>query len=145
MRNPFEPGDEKDGKAPKSRKRSSRKNFTTDLDSLLEEALQESFDEQMEASAPAGTKAKSFHQQTHRKRPLSGLDRLIRRTVEGGEMRVEEQPALGRKRLTVTFEKKKVEKLKKIARLEKAYLKDILGDLVANFIRDYEAKKGKLE
>jgi hypothetical protein len=145
LRNPFEPDDGKGEKAPKPAKRSSRKDFTTDLDSLLEEALQESFDEQMEASASSDSKARIFHQQAPRKRPLSGLDRLIRRTVESSDMRVEEKPAYGRKRLTVTFEKKKVEKLKKIARIEKSYLKDILGDLVADFIKEYESKKGNLD
>jgi hypothetical protein len=75
---------------------------------------------------------------------MSGLDMLIRRTVEAGSMEVEEERD-GKKRLTVTFEKKKLEKLKKIARMEKAYLKDILGDIVAEYIRKYEAQKGKVE
>ena len=145
LRNPFEPDDNNGEKAPKPVKRSSRKNFTTDLDSLLEEALQESFDEQMEASTSSDSKAQVFHKQAPRKRHISGLDKLIRSTVESSEMKVEENPAAGRKRLTVTFEKKKVEKLKKIARIEKSYLKDILGDLVANFIKEYEADKGEVD
>ncbi|TAK47381.1 MAG: hypothetical protein EPO28_01875 [Saprospiraceae bacterium] len=146
LRNPFEPGDGKGEKASKPNKRSSRKDFTTDLDSLLEEALQESFDEQIEASASSDSKAQDFHQQAPRKRPFNALDRLIRRTIISSDMQVEEKPLYdGRRRLTVTFEKKKVEKLKKIARIEKSYLKDILGDIVANFIKEYESKKGNLD
>ncbi len=129
-----------------SRRSSSRKNFTTDLDSLLEEAMQETFDEQMQSkeassgSAGSGSKAQVFHQQTHRRRPMGGLDMLIRRTVERGS--VEEDKTTGTKRLTVTFDKTKLRKLKKIARIEKAYLKDILGEIVAEYIKKYESQKG---
>lgn len=126
---------------------SSRKTFTTDLDSLLEEALQETFEEQMQqrdaapASAGAGpTKAQVFHQQAQRRKPMGGLDMLIRRTVERGV--VEEDQLTGTRRLTVSFDKEKLNKLKTIARIEKAYLKDILGDIVAEYIRRYETQKG---
>ena len=68
---------------------------------------------------------------------------LIRRTVESGA--VEADRKTGKKRLTVTFDKEKIQKLKKIARLEKAYLKDILGKLVEEYIQDYESEKGGIE
>ncbi len=125
-----------------ARRSSSRKNFTTDLDSLLEEAMQETFDEQMQAkeTESSSTKAQVFHQQAHRRRPMGGLDMLIRRTVERST--VEEDKITGTKRLTVTFDKTKLSKLKKIARIEKAYLKDILGEIVAEYIKRYEAQKG---
>ncbi|MBI5915962.1 MAG: hypothetical protein HY842_11330 [Bacteroidetes bacterium] len=127
---------------------SSRKTFTTDLDSLLHEAMQETFEEQIlereaASAAASGTKAQAFHQQTHRRRPMSGLDMLIRRTVERGA--VEEDQVTGTRRLTVTFDKEKLNKLKTIARMEKAYLKDILGDIVAEYIRRYEKVKGNVE
>jgi hypothetical protein len=126
-------------------KSSSRKNFTTDLDSLLNEAMQESFEEQLqerETAANAG-KAQPFHQQAHRRKPLGGLDMLIRRTVERGA--VEEDQVTGTRRLTVAFDKEKLNKLKIIARMEKSYLKDILGDIVEEYIRRYENQKGNVE
>ena len=124
-----------------TRKRSaSRKDFTTDLDTLLEEALQESFEEQMAQKQQAGSSQKDAAYQKQHRRPSSGLDMLIRRTVESGD--VKEDRLSGTKRLTVTFDKEKIQKLKKIARMEKAYLKDILGDLVAEYIEKYEKKKG---
>ena len=123
-----------------ARRSSSRKNFTTDLDSLLEAAMQESFEEQIQTNDTGNTKAQVFHQQTHRRRPMGGLDMLIRRTVERST--VEEDKATGTKRLTVTFDKTKLTKLKKIARIEKAYLKDILGEIVAEYIKKYESQKG---
>jgi hypothetical protein len=132
---------------PATAKPSHRKNFTTDLDSLLQEAMQESFEEQLQeretATATGATKAQPFHQQAHRRKPLGGLDMLIRRTVERGA--VEEDQITGTRRLTVTFDKEKLNKLKIIARMEKAYLKDILGDIVEEYIRRYESQKGNVE
>lgn len=133
------------GVKPVVKRSSSRKDFTTDLDSLFEEALQESFEEQMQQreSGASATKAQVFHQQAHRRRPGGGLDLLIRRTVERGI--IEEDKTTGTRRLTVTFDKEKLKKLKTIARIEKAYLKDILGNIVAEYIRQYEKQKGNLE
>ena len=131
------------GGKPAVNKSTSRKNFTTDLDSLLQEAMQESFEEQIqerEAASNAGKTPQPFHQQAHRRKPLGGLDMLIRRTVERGS--VEEDQLTGTRRLTVSFDKEKLSKLKTIARMEKAYLKDILGDIVEEYIRRYENQKG---
>ena len=128
---------------PAVAKSSSRKNFTTDLDSLLQEAMQESFEEQIQEKEASTNKAQPFHQQAHRRKPLSGLDMLIRRTVERGD--VEEDQVTGTRRLTVSFDKAKLNKLKIIARMEKAYLKDILGDIVEEYIRRYENQKGNVE
>ncbi len=135
--------EEKEGTQSVAKRPASRKNFTTDLDSLLEEALQETFQEQMDAREKTDNKAQVFHQQTHRRRPNMGLDMLIRRTVESGSVEMDEDT--GKKRLTVSFDKEKLVKLKKIARIEKAYLKDILGDIVAEYIKKYEANKGDLK
>ncbi len=151
LTNPFEPETGKSASEPKSRRSSSRKNFTTDLDTLLQEALQETFEEQVAGrNQQKGTTnkntVKAFHKQRGGKRPMSGLDQLIRRTIESSDMDIaEEKPNSGKKRLVVTFEKEKVDKLKKIARMEKAYLKEILSDLVANFIKEYESKKGSID
>ena len=39
------------------------------------------------------------------------------------------------------FDKEKLAKLKEIAKMEKAYLKDIIGDVVSNFIEKYEKEE----
>ncbi len=136
--------------APKKRKRlpskklSSRKNFTSDLDTLFEAALNESLDQKIQQQTPdleAKTKA-SLHQISGKK-PLSGLDTLIRQTAN--KVYKEDDKKIPVKRVTFVFDRKKLEKLKRIARREKAYLKDLIGDAVSEFIQEYEQKEGGLK
>lgn len=120
-------------KVKRIRARGSSKNFTSDLDSLLEEALSESDDNQYrqkEATGSLELKAK--------KRPIaiSGLDALIRKTID--VQYVADETEKRTKRLTISLEKKKLQKLKQIARVEKSYLKDILGSLIGEYIKKYE-------
>ncbi len=137
------PSEEKSsGATPNRKSSSSRKNFTTDLDSLLEEALQESFEEKMAKKEDEKSSGQTKYKNPSVRRPMTGLDMLIRRTVESGE--IEQNRKDGTKRLTVTFDKTKIVKLKKIARIEKAYLKDILGELVDGYIQRYEEEKGSI-
>ena len=75
------------------------------------------------------------------KKPLSGLDSLIRKTIEGGKIAIEEG---AKRRVTVIFEPEKLEKLRTIAKLEKSYLKDIVNEVVSDYIKDYERQRGKL-
>lgn len=127
------------------KKRSSRKNFTTDLDSLFDGSLSEVVEEKLQEKrvvAPRKNlkgKSKSLEHTKRVHKPLSGLDALIRQTLDSGSLAYDPN---AKKRISFTCEKVKLDKLKKIARQEKAYLKDILGDIVASFINEYEAKKG---
>lgn len=127
---------------PRERKH-AHKNFAAGLDSLLQEALEESLEKyeprQPDAASQSGkTKAGTsdvFHA------PLrSGLDALIRQTLDVQEMVTDEQS--GKKRLTVAVDRTKLEKLKVIARLENAYLKDLLVTLIDGYIEEYTQQKG---
>jgi hypothetical protein len=131
--------------ATKPKKRSSRKNFTTDLDSLFDGSLTEVVEEKLQEKRVAPRKnlkgkSKSLEHTKRVQKPLSGLDALIRQTLDSGSLAYDPS---AKKRISFTCEKAKLDKLKKIARQEKAYLKDILGDIVASFISEYEAKEGK--
>lgn len=124
----------------RTRKSVSRKNFTSDLDSLFEDALKETIHEQKQKLGKGlESKSKSASHQKRERKPLTGIDALIRRTVETSSLEIGSGV---KKRVTFTFDRKKLEKLKKIARIEKSYLKDIIGELVGEFIDDYETKKG---
>lgn len=122
-------------------RKSGHKNFMSDLDALLQEALEESLEKydanQPDTTTPSG-KSKSG---SGAYRPaVSGLDALIRQTIDIQEVMTDETS--GKKRLTVAVDKAKLEKLKTIARLENAYMKDLLVSLIDEYIEAYRQQKG---
>lgn len=129
--------------APARERKAAHKNFMHDLDLLLQEALDESLnnagtDDDQPAAANARTKSKTTAGAY--RAPVSGLDALIRQTIDVQEMHTDEET--GKKRLTVAVDKTKLDKLKTIARLENAYMKDILVQLIDEYIREYTKEKG---
>ena len=127
---------------PRERKH-AHKNFASGLDSLLQEALEESL-EKFEANQPDSVtqsgKSKAGTSDISRAPLRSGLDALIRQTIDVQEIVTDEQS--GKKRLTVAVDRTKLEKLKVIARLENAYLKDLLVTLIDGYIEEYAQQKG---
>ncbi|MEM1319973.1 MAG: hypothetical protein AAGG75_06920 [Bacteroidota bacterium] len=135
-----EPKSKAKGK-PKKRKRSSGKTFTSDLDSLFEAAVSDAIDarakKQPEAAPRKGSPLKRL-----RRKPLSGIDALIRQTIS--DSRIDYDDSAPKKRVTFIYDKHKLARLKAIAKVEKAYLKDIIGKIVSEFIDEYEEKNGKI-
>jgi hypothetical protein len=126
--------------APAAERKPAHKSFATDLDALLQEALDESLEryEAAQSDSPAA-RVKSKSSATTSSAP-TGLDALIRQTVDLQEFATDE--TTGKKRLTVAVDKPKLEKLKAIARLENAYLKDLLTSLIDEYIEEYVQEKG---
>ncbi len=152
-------------------RRSSSKNFTSDLESLFMDAMTSAYEEEVneeaiqeqpsqpeatepivETAAPEKVEAKEEAPveapKPKRKRRMvrgprarGGLDLLIRQTSE--ETFVEYQSE--NKRVTFVFDKKKLERLKTIAKSKKLFLKDIIGDVVSKFIDEYEDSNGDLQ
>lgn len=124
-------------------RKSGHKNFMSDLDSLLQEALEESLERfdanQPDTTTPSGKTKTTSVISTYRP-PMSGLDALIRQTIDVQEIATDE--ASGKKRLTVTVDRSKLEKLKAIARLENSYMKDLLVTLIDGYIEEYTQQKG---
>jgi hypothetical protein len=126
--------------APTERKASSHKNFLSDLDSLLQEVLEESI-EKFEANQPDSVTASGKTKTTTAPREsFSGLDALIRQTIDVQEIMTDENN--GKKRLTVTVDRSKLNKLKTIARLENAYLKDLVSEVIDGYIEEYIQQRG---
>lgn len=123
-------------KPAEGEKRSSGKKFASDLENFLQSAFEDSFDRQRNKGL-SELEETALKKRSHR--PLSGLDSLIRTTVDPREMHIDEQ--LPTRRLTIVFDEKKLSKLKEIARLEKTVLRDIIDEIVAGFIMEYERKK----
>jgi len=120
------------GTATATAKRSS-KNFTSDLETLFERVLNEAIEEKEEKT----TQKKEIRQSAkkRRRRPVSGLDALIRRT---GDMEYIEVNVPSKKRVTFVIDKKKLERLKRIAKAKRLYLKDIIGEVMSKFIEKQE-------
>lgn len=115
------------------KKRSNSKNFTSDLESLFSNALDKEQINQQKHSSPTISKKPT-------EKPIIGLDALIRKTSEGNyETKYASTPL--KKRLTITMERKKLEELKSIARKKKAYLRDIIGELVSDYLNHIDIDK----
>lgn len=135
-------GGETAAERPPERK-PAHKNFMADLDSLLQEALEESLERydanQPDTTTPSG-KSKATGANISYRAPMSGLDALIRQTIDVQEIATDE--ASGKKRLTVTVDRSKLDKLKAIARMENSYMKDLLVHLIDEYIEEYTQQKG---
>lgn len=129
---------------PSKKKRKSRKSFTSDLDTLFDDvmtAIEELPDEETPKAAP-GKKARTARPKPSQRVAPTGLDALIRRTVEST---AENTSGRDRKRLTLTLNRAEVAKLKRIARHQKSYMRDIVGELVNDYIKRYERNNGKVD
>jgi hypothetical protein len=103
------------------------KSFMSNLDDLLQEAIEEGVQEQVEKikqKKPTVSK---------RKKPMFGLDALIRETVETSQAEVAPKNT---KRVTFVFDEAKIEKLQQLARLKKAYVKDIVNEIISEYLKE---------
>lgn len=117
----------------------SGKNFTSDLDTLFEDALKDTIVEKAK-KLTKGLDEHDISTKKRKRRPFSGLDALIRRTsdeVIQEELSPQRDPR-STKRVTFVCNQEDLQRLKNIARQEDKYLKDILGQLVAGFVDKYE-------
>lgn len=133
------------------------KNFTMDLDSLFQETVQESIEEQFELKKVKEKDKKKNKSQKVELKPKvkpekkkrkviprsGGIDSLIRSTVEGSIMQIESTS--NKKRVSFVFDKEKLKKLKTIAKVKKSYLKDVIDEVVAEYLAKYESKLGEIE
>jgi len=119
-----------------ARKRST-KNFTSDLDSLFDQSV---MNETSNLVKEENISRRKTSRRLNRPR-ITGLDALISKTTDFDYDAVEREI---KKRVTFVFDKGKYNKLKRIAKVESQYLKDILGKVVTEFIDEYEAENGEL-
>jgi len=132
-------------KSSDTRRRSgSSKSFTADLESLFQTVVKESVAEEKKKAARKEQRALGRPQSDpstteKNRRPMGGLDALIRQTVAPNKEEIKRAAVpKEKKRVTFVFDKKKLLKLKTIAKLEKAYLKDIIGGLISEYLDDYD-------
>lgn len=111
-------------KADAPRKSASSKKFVAGLESMLSEAFEEELADQLAGKTPTTPSPE-------KRKKFGGLDSLIQSTIDPDKIRKSTKNA---RRLTIMLDKEKVEKLKKIAKLEKTYLKYIIRDIVSEYL-----------
>ena len=123
-------------------RRAASKNFTSDLDSLFNDAFSEAVEERVEKMRRSAGIDDPFDEPKMRsyKQPLSGLDALIRSTIDTSLAGLDHAAI---KRLTIMVESQKIDKLKSIAKLERSFVKDIVNGMLTEFINDYEKRTGR--
>jgi len=112
-------------------KKRSSKNFTSDLEGLFHNALDKEYKEPAKKSSLASGRDTKVKKRSER--PVIGIDALIRRTSAENREELKSSSPL-KKRVTFSLEKKKIEKLKDIAKSKKAYLKDIVDDIISQYL-----------
>lgn len=127
------PSEGKLKKGKKEKKKKSSKNFTDNMQDFLTDTFEESFERQMAKRKEKPSPNKIIKKRS--RRPISGLDLLIRSTVEATGMEMDEKKS---RRITLVFDTDKLDKLRSIARDKQTYLKNIIDDIVSEFIDDYE-------
>ncbi|MEM8584587.1 MAG: hypothetical protein AAGF87_09975 [Bacteroidota bacterium] len=104
----------------KSRQKLGRKNFTQGLDAYLSDSF---------------TRESGRSRKTSRRR--SGLDLLIQSTVnDDPDRKPEGGNTAETKRVTLIFNKEHLATLKDMAKSRKMYLKDLVGEMVENYLEN---------
>ncbi len=111
----------------RERRSGGSKNFVHDLETLFEEAMRQT--DELEEGETRSTSADPY--------PLrsAGLDALIRPTQVAAAPTDVAAPEL--KRLTITVERRQLEQLRTLARIENLYLKDILQRAIEEYLKKH--------
>lgn len=105
-----------------SKKTAVSSKFSSGLESLLSEAFEEEFKDQLSGKKKEAPK---------RKDSLGGLDTLLKSTIDIKLLRKSTKDS---RRLTILIENEKIDQLKDIAKLKKTYLKYIIRDIVSEYL-----------
>lgn len=101
--------------------------YTADLESFLSDAFEDAFEERLGQNPKDKRKRKS-------KKSLSGLDILIRNTVDP-QQQIEIED-LTPKRITLTLDDEHLAQLREMARQRKTYLKEMIKEIVADYLQN---------
>lgn len=112
------------GATQQSKKSGPKKSFSSNLDLFFQDAVEEVVQEAKNNTKDGGSAVK------RRTKPNFGLDSLIRSTIETGKL-VDKSK---KKRISFTFDENSIDELKQIAKQEKARVRDIVGELISEYI-----------
>ena len=110
------------------------KSFTSDLDSLFDIAVEAQQQQREQRTTPSATPQPKTVGKMRERKTLSGLDALIRQTAEVDESGFVQKKT---KRVTFAYSRIKLDKLKRIARNRRLYLKDIMAEIVNEYLEQH--------
>ncbi len=110
--------------------RKGGKGFAASLDAFLAEAFESAEQDADVDELPKPTKPTPTRRPRGR-RAASGLDLLIRQTTDESQFVPQQHDT---RRVTLIFNKQHLEQLKTIARQRQVYLKDLIGEIVEQFL-----------
>lgn len=116
-------------KTTKARRKLSSKGFTADLDAFLSEGFEREASASSTSPAPASAPRKPRRRKT-------GLDLLIRSTVEDEDRSPRDAKAPDTKRVTLIFNKDHLTILKEQAKERGMYLKDVVQEMVSGYLEE---------
>ena len=121
----------------KSRRKLSSKCFTAALDASLSVRFERESDTLSTSAAPASAPTPSSRRTTKKpRRRKTGLDLLIRSTVEDEDRSPHEAKAPNTKRVTLIFNKEHLASLKVQAKKRGVHLKDVVQEMVAGYLEE---------
>jgi hypothetical protein len=124
-------------KTTKARRKLSSKGFTADLDAFLSEGFERESAAPSTSAAPASAPTPSSHHATKKpRRRKTGLDLLIRSTVEDEDRSPREAKAPNTKRVTLIFNKEHLASLKIQAKKRGMYLTDVVREMVSGYLEE---------
>jgi hypothetical protein len=112
--------------------RKGGKTFSSDINDIIMSSFVTENQEETEDSSDINYS----HVKKPQRRPLSGLEALLSRTIDYGDLDVD-----AKKRIVLLLEQHKVEKLKEIAKEEQLFLKDILVKSISFYIDQHEKRR----
>lgn len=124
-------------KTTKARRKLSSKGFTADLDAFLSEGFERGSDASSTSAAPASAPDASGRRAAKKpRRRKTGLDLLIRSTVEDEDRSPRGANTPDTKRVTLIFNKKHLASLKIQAKKRGMYLKDVVQEMVEGYLEE---------
>ncbi|MCH2042779.1 MAG: hypothetical protein MK212_01450 [Saprospiraceae bacterium] len=111
---------------PTKSRKTNRKSFSTDLELFFKESIESNID------GAEVTEIKRNIIKDNKNRKAIGIDVLIQRTAQPTKA---EPVKPTTKRVTFVLDKSKIEGLKTVARSQKKYMKNIISDLIEEYLK----------
>ena len=117
-----------------TKKKTGRKSFSDGLESFFKESIEEAIGDSTVTEMKRGVVKKG-------KKKAIGIEILLQRTMFENQKDGDDDKNTSTRRITFVIETEKADLLKNIARKEKKHIKQIVGKLVEEYLKEKKKKK----